>query len=74
MYRASSVALIVKFMEEYRYSSLYVFPFRDDVGWMMLLYLVTRGWNFTIAYMRNQSINNNRHIERRHVTREEFRE
>ena len=41
---------------------------------MMFFYLVSRGWNFTSAYVRIQSTNNNRHVERRHVNREEFRE
>ena len=41
---------------------------------MMFFYLVARGWNFTSAYVRVQSINNGRHIDRRHVNREEFRE
>ena len=49
------------------YGRVYVFPFRDDV-----FYLVTRGWNFTSAYVIIQSINIRRHIERRHVNREEF--
>ena len=49
------------------YGRLYVFPFRDDV-----FYLVIRG--FTSAYVIIQSINIRRHIERRHVNREEFRE
>ena len=31
---------------------------------MMLFYLVTRRWNSTSAYVRSQSINNSRHIER----------
>ena len=50
------------------YGKVYVFPFRDDV-----FYLVIRG--FTSAYyVRIQSINIRRHIERRHVNREEFRD
>ena len=49
------------------YGRVYVFPFRNDV-----FYLVTR--DFTSAYVRIQSINIRRHIERRHVNREEFRE
>ena len=49
------------------YGRVYVFPFRDDV-----FYLVIRG--FTSVYVRIQSINIRRHIERRHVNREEFRE
>ena len=48
------------------YGRVYVFPFRDDV-----FYLVIRG--FASAYMRIQSINIRRHIERCHVNREEFR-
>ena len=56
--------LIVKFMEE----CTYVFPVRDDI-----FYLVTRG--FTSAYyVRTKSIDIRRHIERRHVNGEEFRE
>ena len=54
--------LIVKFMEECTFS-----PSRDDI-----FYLVIRG--STAAYVRIQSINIRRHIERRHVNREEFRE
>ena len=49
------------------YGRVYVFPFRDDV-----FYLVTR--DFTSAYVRIQPINVRRHIELRHVNREEFRE
>ena len=49
------------------YGRVYVFPFREDV-----FYLVTRG--FTSASVRIQSINLRRHIERRHVNQEEFRE
>ena len=42
---------------------------------IMFFYLVTWGWNFTSAYyVRIQSINIRRHMERRHVNREEFRE
>ena len=59
----SSIVLIVKCMEEY------VFPFRDDV-----FLPCDQGWNFTSAYVRIQSIDIRRHIERRHVNREEFRE
>ena len=40
---------------------------------MMFFYLVTRGSNFTSAYVIIQSINIRRHIERRYVSREEFR-
>ena len=47
------------------YGRVYVFPFRDDV-----FNLVIRG--FTSAYVTIQSIR--RHIECRHVNREEFRE
>ena len=53
--------------------SLCAFPFRCPSE-MMFFYLVIRGWNFTSAYLRIQSINIRRHIERRHVNREEFRE
>ena len=50
------------------YGRVYVFPFRDKV-----FYLVTRG--FTSAYyVIIQSINIRRHVERRHVNREEIRE
>ena len=49
------------------YGRVYVFPVQDDV-----FYLVTRGC--TSAYVRIQSVNIRRHIERRHVNREEFRE
>ena len=41
---------------------------------MMFFYLVTWGWKFTLAYVEIQSINIRRHMERRHVNREEFRE
>ena len=40
----------------------------------MFFYLVTKGSNVTSAYVRIQSIKIRRHIERRHVNREEFRE
>ena len=49
------------------YGRVYDFPVRGVV-----FYLVTRG--FTSAYyVRIQSIDIRRHIERRHVNREEFR-
>ena len=54
--------LIVKFMEECTFSP----------SGMMFFYLVTRGRNFTSHRLRSISII--RHIERRHVNREEFRE
>ena len=61
----SSIVLIVTFMEECTFSS----------SEMMFFYFVTRGWNLTSAYyVIIQSINIRRHIERRHVNREEFRE
>ena len=60
----SSILPILKFMEECTFS----------LSGMMFFYLVTWGWNFTSAYVRNQSISIRRHIERRHVNREEFRE
>ena len=58
----SSIVLTVKFIEVCTFSP----------SGMMFFYLVTRGWNFTPAYVRIQSINIRRHIERRHVNREEF--
>ena len=61
----SSIVLIVKFMGECKFSP----------PGMMFFYLVTRGCNFTSAYLKIQSINIiRRHIERRLVNREEFRE
>ena len=60
----SIVVLILKCLEECTFSP----------SGMMFFYLVTRAWNFTPAYGRIQSINTRRHIERRHVNREEFRE
>ena len=59
----SNIVLIEKFMEECTFSPCGTIFF----------YLVTRGWNFTSAYVIIQSINIRRHIERRHVNREEFR-
>ena len=49
MYRASAVliVLIVKSMEECTFSP----------PGMMFFYLMTRGWNFTSAYVRIRSIN-----------------
>ena len=44
---------------------VYAFPVRDDV-----FYLVTRG--VTSAYVRIESINIRRHIERLRINREEF--
>ena len=41
---------------------------------IMFFYVVTKSWNFTSAYVRIQSTNNNRHVERCRVNREEFRE
>ena len=65
MYRASAgqIVLIVNFMEECTFSP----------SGMMFFFLVTRGSNFTSAYVRIQSINIRRHIERRYVSLEEFR-
>ena len=58
----SNIVLIVKCMEECAFSP----------SGIMFFYLVTRGWNFTSQ--RIQSISIRRHIERRHVNREELRE
>ena len=58
------LVLIVKIMEECTFCP----------SEMMFFYLVTRGWNFASAYVRIRTINIRRHIERRHVNREEFRE
>ena len=55
----SSIALSVR---SKIYGRVYVFPFRDDV-----FYLVARG--FTSTYVIIQSINIRRHIERRQVNR-----
>ena len=43
----SSIVLIVKFMEECTFSP----------SGVMFFYRVTRGWNFTSAYVRIQSFN-----------------
>ena len=65
MYRASAVYYsIVKFMEECTFSP----------PGIMFFYLVTWGWNYSSVYVIIQLINIRRHIERRHVDREEFRE
>ena len=61
----SSIVLIVKFMKECTFSP----------SGMMFFYLVSRGWNYISAfYVRIQVNYIRRHIERRHVNREEFRE
>ena len=60
----SSIVFVVKWMEECTFSP----------SGMMFSYLVTRGWNFTSTYVIIHVINIRRHIERRHVNREEFRE
>ena len=65
MYRGSAGVLIIKFMEECTFS---------PSGMMFFYLVVTRGWNFTSAYVRIQSINIRRHIEHCRVKREEFRE
>ena len=67
VYVPSIISSIALSAHSKNYGRVYVFPFRDYV-----FYLVTRG--FTSAYVRIQSINIKRHIERRHVNREEFRE
>ena len=67
MFRALSVVLMVNICKT-RVASTF-FPSE-----MMLFYLVTRGWNFASGYVGLQSINYGRHIERRPVNREEFRE
>ena len=52
------------------YGRVYVFPFRDGI-----FYLCDQGLYFTSAYyVRIQSINIRRHIERCHVNREEIGE
>ena len=48
--------------------NVYVFPFRDDV-----FLPCDQGLEFYIR-LRENSINIRRHIKRRHVNREEFRE
>ena len=60
----SSIVLYRKF-----YRRVYVFLFRDDVFLPCDL-----GLEFTSANVRIQPINIRRHMERRHVNREEFRE
>ena len=67
VYVPSIISSIALSAHSKKYGRVYVFPFRDDV-----FYLVTR--DFTSAYVRIQSITIKRHIERRHVNREEFRE
>ena len=62
MYQASAV--VFKTMEECTFSP----------SGMMFFYVMTRGWSFSSAYVIIQSIDVRRHIERRHVNREEFRE
>ena len=61
----SSIVLIVKFMGECTFS---------PSGLLMFFYIVARGRNFTSsAYLRENSVNQYyKHIERRHVNREEF--
>ena len=56
------------------YSKFYRTECTCSPSMMMFFYLVTWGWNFTSAYVRIQSIHIRRHMERRHVNREECRE
>ena len=61
MYRASSVVLTLKIYR--RVACCTFFP-----SGMIFFYLVIRGWNFTSAYyVRIESINIRRYIERHHV-------
>ena len=64
----------VNFMEECFMEECFMEECTFSPSGMMFFNLVTRGWNFTSAYVRIQSINIRRHIERRHVNREEPRE